>query len=502
MVMQITLPLTKKIFNKNKSKKYEERIIAAFEQALASGVSVNNLIEDKEENTALHYAVQRRFKKVVLFLLKQGADVSIQNSQYVTPISNMDQWRYEEQKPGTKEIREALLLNIEEHTTSPKFVEWGITKFHMKCALGHLEELKVMAQESPCIINQVISLNSKLYNGWAPIHLAIWYGHFEVAHWLLDIGADPHVLTKSQETILHIVSERFRESKAEDEESAKLAERLINMGTDVDSANVHGLTPLAYACFGNHSLQNTLRLVEMLLSYDASVSTLAPHKIKFDITSAPGKLILRRMKQDELLDPKRTNEKTKQMYASKCELYRVECDGDVKDLDPTEECQAEINRMDKLGIRGIIMNANCLQGSESRVRLRKVLASPTFDQDYPNYGYLLKLRFQRKLKMSVEATYSLMEISSYRLPFLCAEDIVWRLSDKDVTRMLQSLAPCTDNNNNNNIVNKVTSPNKKLGKSPTTVQKSPIARSPAKKRPSPEPCSPERDIKKPRTLAF
>ncbi len=124
--------------------------------------------------------------------------------------------------------------------------------------LGYLEqELDNMLPE-----NKKALINRWDQEGLAPLHLAILYGHKEVAHYLLNHEADPLLSTKLPYSDccqpIHCAAKAGLIS---------IASLLIYLFVPVDALGEYDRTPLHIACFKGH-----LELASLLLTHGANVN--------------------------------------------------------------------------------------------------------------------------------------------------------------------------------------------------------------------------------------
>ena len=132
----------------------------------------------------------------------------------------------------------------------------GVSLFEAS-AVGLLERVRAGLEEDPALVN------AYSHDGWTPLHLASFFGHQEVANYLLARGADVNARSKStrfarENTPLHAAAANRQ---------VGVAELLIAHGADVNAADGSGFTPLALAANTRNDL-----LVVILLEKGARVA--------------------------------------------------------------------------------------------------------------------------------------------------------------------------------------------------------------------------------------
>ena len=102
-------------------------------------------------------------------------------------------------------------------------------------ATGSQDKLEQLLQKDPSL------RNAWSYDGWTPLHLAVFFGRINIAHFLLSKGVDINVPSRTNEhvTPLH--------SALANPNNAAIAQVLIERGADVNVIQGLGYTPLHYA---------------------------------------------------------------------------------------------------------------------------------------------------------------------------------------------------------------------------------------------------------------
>jgi len=94
----------------------------------------------------------------------------------------------------------------------------GDMDIQLACRVGDLELLKSTLQKYPELLNWT---DRQL--GWSPLYRTVICGHFEIAKYLLEEGADPNHVNKLGESALH---------QAADNNKVNVAKLLLKYGAD------------------------------------------------------------------------------------------------------------------------------------------------------------------------------------------------------------------------------------------------------------------------------
>ena len=211
-------------------------------------------------------------------LVNSGADVNVTDVEYWTPLHAAARF-------GNYDIAKLL-------------VEFGANpevrldeQYHMAYAKGPLAMFRFIFGRC----SDLNSLDPRVGNAGylTPLHVASQYGHFDVAHLLLDRGADVNVCDEKGRTPLHFASNqgylaiarllidrnadvnaRTKDRKtpihfASDDRHRDVAMLLIEQGAEVDSRDKAFKTPLNRAAKFGH-----LDVARFLVECGASVSSL------------------------------------------------------------------------------------------------------------------------------------------------------------------------------------------------------------------------------------
>jgi uncharacterized protein len=146
------------------------------------------------------------------------------------------------------------------HDIVPLLLERGArASFFEACALGLVEHVRWQLRENPAI------QGLWSHDGWPPLHLAVFFGHREIAEALLDAGADVRAVARNSEANLAINAAAAGQRAERRPEIVRL---LIARGSPVDGrGSPAGHTPLHEAAFNGD-----LALVRLLLDSGADRS--------------------------------------------------------------------------------------------------------------------------------------------------------------------------------------------------------------------------------------
>ncbi|XP_053558891.1 DNA-binding protein RFXANK [Bombina bombina] len=119
-------------------------------------------------------------------------------------------------------------------------------------AQGELTQLKEYLQKDITLLNRPDE------RGFTPLMWAAAFGEIETVHYLLEMGADPHILAKERESALSLASTGGY---------SDIVTLLLNKKVDINIYDWNGGTPLLYAVRGNH-----VKCVEALLERGADLT--------------------------------------------------------------------------------------------------------------------------------------------------------------------------------------------------------------------------------------
>ena len=157
------------------------------EQLLKEHANVN--IQNKEGVTALMKASQNNHTEVVEQLLKEGADVNIKNNYGWTALMIAS-------KNGHTQVVEQLLkedadVNIQTNNRE--------TALMIASANGHTQVVGLLVKE-------LVDIDVQERDGYTALILACLFGHIKVAECLLESFADPHIIAYNGTTAFSLAA--------------------------------------------------------------------------------------------------------------------------------------------------------------------------------------------------------------------------------------------------------------------------------------------------------
>ncbi|XP_023407962.1 DNA-binding protein RFXANK isoform X2 [Loxodonta africana] len=124
---------------------------------------------------------------------------------------------------------------------------------HQLAAQGELSQLKEHLRKGDNLVNKPDE------HGFTPLIWASAFGEIETVRFLLEWGADPHILAKERESALSLASMGGY---------TDIVGLLLERDVDINIYDWNGGTPLLYAVRGNH-----VKCVEALLARGADLTT-------------------------------------------------------------------------------------------------------------------------------------------------------------------------------------------------------------------------------------
>jgi uncharacterized protein len=127
--------------------------------------------------------------------------------------------------------------------------------------VGHRDAVEKALQANPGTINEY----SK--DGFTALGLAAFFGQYDIAQRLLDLGANPNLASKNPQRVAPLHS---AVAQRDEEQALRMATLLLKYKADVNAAQHSGWTPLHQAAA--HGFD---RLVQVLLAEGADVKVAA-----------------------------------------------------------------------------------------------------------------------------------------------------------------------------------------------------------------------------------
>jgi uncharacterized protein len=179
---------------------------------------------DKEQNTALHLAQKAGHRKMVKFLLANGADVNAKNFQGRTILHNVVSSKNRSLVKFLLKQKD-IKINIQDQE--------GNTALHRAIQERNIKMVKILLRNG-------VDTHIKNVDGDTPWHCAIIANSKEIAEVLLKRGGTKIVETtnKSGETALHLAIKYGYLS---------MAQWLLENGANINAKDVQGNTALHYA---------------------------------------------------------------------------------------------------------------------------------------------------------------------------------------------------------------------------------------------------------------
>ncbi len=199
--------------------------------------------------TLLHVAAANDRLEVVRFLLESGANpIANPNSgetvlQSACKRDNVNVAMELLAASDTPAGREAVIqaaMRSESSEALVKLVEMGVRTDYIHegnnllmacCATGNLAAVQAVAGEAPDL-----TIRNDL--GQTALHIALEDGHYELARWLIEKGADPDIADNEQTTSLHLACSTG---------NSELAKAAIDKSTQRDAVNKKGESALHLA---------------------------------------------------------------------------------------------------------------------------------------------------------------------------------------------------------------------------------------------------------------
>ena len=420
--------------------------------------------------TPLHCAVWVHNKNMVQTLLDHGADPAAFTAEGDTPLHMA--MRYLKELVLNLKTNHLLTLTDENGSSvldvddrlfllqENPFGSCGFSHFHIACYLGKLEWVKAFLDRGidPDIrirrpLRKAPNFESEgaMWINETGLHAALRVGHREVVLLLLERGADANAPDMYQHTFLHCVLEN-------DKNIVKLL--VEDGGADVNARNSSGETPLHCAC----RPEGSRSVVEALLEAGADID-LMNEDGQTAINIAEDTYDVEEPSVHQLLIP--VMQHAHRLLMARYPISRENKDALslIWDYDLYNEeafemrCLEELERMERVRFDGRTTLRDVLR-IRNVDRLRTLAGNKLFQRlvedglseggkkialnDFPVYGYLVRLQFRRgwkrrqKMLPAVPAIGKLVERYCTRFPVECSEILLSYLTNHDLERLTQA----------------------------------------------------------------
>ncbi|CAC5381079.1 unnamed protein product [Mytilus coruscus] len=206
-------------------------------QHSAKWINVDEKYQKRNKGSVLHIASAKGFTDIVFLLLKNKADVNVQDGNGCTPLhlaSNITVVK--------------ALLDFKANINAVDF--FGRSPLYCACSENHERVLQLLIKHNA-------SVNQKTITGFTPLHFACQSGSIRIVKMLLEKGAK--INSSKPDTVpLH---------EACKVGNASIINILIASNASVNHTSKDGLTPLHEACSNGH-----IEAVNLLLHNKANVN--------------------------------------------------------------------------------------------------------------------------------------------------------------------------------------------------------------------------------------
>ena len=272
-----------------------ERLVLA--RLLLAGDCMNVNAQGLDGATPLHRASQNRRPKIVELLLAHGANAHAEDSNGRNPLHHLSpslNWLGVDPQDVLRVTQLLLGQGVDVNVLDEK----RETPLHIASSVGHLENIQVLLDhgakadaenvdgQTPLhlvsqshfdeensnvtrlLLQQGMNVNTRdIKQRATPLHFASFRGHFQIAHVLLDHGADVNARNADNQTPLHRVSLSPRRMlQSGYKEANRLAQLILERGADVNVRDKEQATPLHSASF-----MSNLETARVLLDHGANI---------------------------------------------------------------------------------------------------------------------------------------------------------------------------------------------------------------------------------------
>ncbi|XP_058799168.1 ankyrin-3-like [Phymastichus coffea] len=166
-------------------------------------------------NSLLHLALMEHEQKIFNFLIDQGADFTLKNSNGETVLHQAFRQSNKSQKPCDiiwgkiihPFIDSGLTAQVNSRNWSNPSNKHGLTHFHIACMVNHTAAVKFFL-ENDVSVNETVDMDSPSLPGYSALQFAVRYYAYEVVLILLNYGADTSLKDASGTNPLQLVVKR------------------------------------------------------------------------------------------------------------------------------------------------------------------------------------------------------------------------------------------------------------------------------------------------------
>jgi len=190
---------------------------------------------------------------IVELLIAAGADVNLKDTYGRTAL-----FAVAASNAGSAEVTRALIqagANVDAIVN----VLGEISVLQQAAISGHHEMIKLLIEAGVDLNwSDADDFEEGYKSGQTPLYKAISFDQEEIAHILMDAGADLKCVTPKGETLLHLAVRHGH---------ADIAERLLQAGLDIDARDIEGATPLKVA-----SIYAGKEILSLLIKHGADLN--------------------------------------------------------------------------------------------------------------------------------------------------------------------------------------------------------------------------------------
>lgn len=342
---------------------------------------------------------------IIHMLLQRGADINISTESFASILHMISR------DHSFKESMDVVELLLKEGADVNAVNETdGTTPLHVAVKSGHKEFVEVF-------IKYRADLNARTSYLATPLHVALnqWIVEDSIVQMLLENGSEVNTGDAAGNTPLHVAFANFH---------TFAVRQLLRHGADINRENKEGRPTMSFFC---HKLRaGTLPASDckpMLDAIEIQLKKLAA--LGFEISDT---------------------------VKICCTGIRLYYDASFVDVDRLNEdiviYTEELERMKRIKIDNysslfdiLFKGRNEMAKHVKNESLERIVMGGNLEGDFPLYGYLLTLQYQRGLARSAvlnPAKASLQFIADVSLPDSCSEQILRYLSDRNLENLIRA----------------------------------------------------------------